>query len=55
MAKAPRVAVRAPRIMGSVYRGILSRLRARGWRAPRARVRAGKVRIIGAVLKYGVI
>ena len=55
MAIAPRTAVRAPRIMGSVYRGILTRLMARGWRAPRTRVRAGKFRIIGAVLKYGVI
>jgi phytoene synthase len=42
MARSPRAMVRAPRIMGEAYRRILQRLIARGWAAPRARVKLGK-------------
>jgi phytoene synthase len=42
MAKAPRAMVRAPRIMGEAYKRILRRLTARGWQAPRERVKLGK-------------
>ena len=42
MARSPRAMVRAPRIMGEAYKRILRRLLARGWAAPRARVKLGK-------------
>jgi hydroxysqualene synthase len=42
MAGNPRAVVRAPRIMGEAYKRILRRLTARGWAAPRARVKLGK-------------
>jgi hydroxysqualene synthase len=42
MAASPRAMVRAPRIMGEAYKRILRRLLARGWAAPRARVKLGK-------------
>jgi phytoene synthase len=42
MARTPRATVRAPRIMGDAYKRILRRLIARGWAAPRGRVKLGK-------------
>lgn len=51
MAASPRAAVRAPRIMGDVYRAILDRMVARGWSPPRQRLRPGKARILWAVLR----
>jgi presqualene diphosphate synthase len=42
MARAPRAMVRAPRIMGEAYKRILRGLLARGWAAPRQRVKLGK-------------
>ncbi len=42
MARNPRSVVRAPRIMGEAYKRILRRLIARGWGAPRPRVKLGK-------------
>jgi squalene synthase HpnD/squalene synthase HpnC len=42
MARTPRAIVRAPRIMGDAYKRILRRLIARGWAAPRGRVKLGK-------------
>jgi phytoene synthase len=42
MARTPRATVRAPRIMGDAYKRILRRLVARGWAAPRQRVKLGK-------------
>jgi presqualene diphosphate synthase len=42
MAASPRAVVRAPRIMGEAYKRILRRLLARGWAAPRERVKLGK-------------
>jgi phytoene synthase len=52
MAKAPRRAVRAPRIMGLAYRRILDGMLARGFEAPRERVRVGKAQLIGIALRY---
>ncbi|GAC1339629.1 MAG: presqualene diphosphate synthase HpnD [Beijerinckiaceae bacterium] len=49
--KAPRAATRAPRLMRDVYRLVLERLRARGWRAPRARVHTPKARVLLALLR----
>jgi phytoene synthase len=54
MARAPRRAVRSPRMMATVYRGILEKLIARGWKAPRIDVRRSKRTVIWAVLRDGI-
>jgi phytoene synthase len=53
MAAAPRRAVRAPRLMEAAYRDILLRLRRRGWTPPRQPVRVDRLRLAGALLRYG--
>jgi phytoene synthase len=53
MALCPRRAARSPRMMATVYRGILEKLIARGWRAPRADVRRSKRYVLLAVLRDG--
>lgn len=55
MAACPRGAVRAPRLMAAAYRSILDGLLARGWQPPRPRVGASRLRLVGAVLRYGVL
>jgi phytoene synthase len=55
MAAAPRRAVRAPRIMGEAYKLYLQGLVARGFTAPRARVRLPRARILWIILRYAVI
>jgi phytoene synthase len=55
MARSPRRAVKAPRIMGSAYRRILDGMVARGFSLPRARVRVGKAQLIGIALRYAFI
>jgi squalene synthase HpnD len=55
MARCPRKAVRAPRLMAAAYRTILKGLRQRGWAPPRQRVSTDKLRLLGAVLRYGLI
>lgn len=54
MSRAPRRAVRSPRMMATVYRGILEKLIARGWKAPRIDVRRSKRTVIWAVLRDGI-
>ncbi len=54
MSAAPRRAVRAPRLMEAAYRQILSDLLARGFAPPRPRVRTNKLRVLGAMLWYGI-
>jgi squalene synthase HpnD len=54
MARSPRPAVKAPRIMGDVYRIILDGMVARGWLAPRQRVRVSRVRIAFILLRYAI-
>ena len=44
----------APRLMGAVYRRILDRMLAQGWRAPRRRVRIGKPRLLWIVARHGL-
>jgi phytoene/squalene synthetase len=51
IAQAPRATTIAPRLMRDVYHLILEKLKARGWSAPRARVRTPKGRVILAVLR----
>ena len=55
MTAAPRRAVRAPRIMGEAYKLYLRGMEARGFRAPRARVRLSRPRLLWIILRYAVI
>ena len=55
MARSPRRAVRAPRIMGAAYKAILNALVARGWAAPRAPVKVSKPRLLLTILRYAFI
>ncbi|AZG15611.1 presqualene diphosphate synthase HpnD [Cupriavidus pauculus] len=54
MARCPSRVVRSPRIMYEVYHEILTRLLARGWRAPRTRVRVPKARLAWIVLRHAI-
>ena len=51
MAKSPRRAVRAPRIMGEAYKIILEGLVARGFAPPRERVRLPRAKLLFIVLR----
>jgi presqualene diphosphate synthase len=55
MAAAPRGAVRAPQLMAAAYRSILERMVADGFEPPRQRAKASRLRIVSALLRYGVI
>ncbi|WP_020177155.1 presqualene diphosphate synthase HpnD [Methyloferula stellata] len=55
MALCPRVSVKAPRIMGIGYHGILDNLIARGFAAPRKRVSVSKLRLLLAIVRYGFL
>jgi presqualene diphosphate synthase len=55
MERCPRRAVRAPRVMGSVYHAMLDGMVKRGWSPPRERVRIGKIRLVGIVLRYALV
>jgi squalene synthase HpnD len=52
MAKQPRRAVRAPRIMGDAYRAILGKLVARGFAPPRRPVRLPRAQLVLIVLRH---
>jgi len=55
MAACPRRAVRAPRIMGEVYRLMLAQMVARGFAAPRRPVRVSRLRLLWILARYAVI
>jgi squalene synthase HpnD len=55
MTRSPRKMVRAPRIMGEVYRRILELLVARGFQAPRRPVRIARVRLAWILLRHALI
>lgn len=55
MARHPRRVVRAPRIMSKYYRAILRLLTIRGFAAPRAPVRVGKIARLAIVLRYAFV
>ena len=55
MSKCPHRGVRAPRLMEAAYRQILRRLRARGWAPPRRRVKLSRIRLVPALLIYGIV
>jgi len=50
-----RAAVRSPRLMASVYSHLLDRIEQRGFAPPRTRVRMGRLRLLAAVLRHGVV
>jgi presqualene diphosphate synthase len=54
MARCPRRNVRAPRVMGGVYRTILEGMVLRGWSPPRHRVRVNRMQLIAIILKYAL-
>lgn len=54
MDRAPRAAVKAPRLMKAAYADVLARLEKRGFASPRIRVGVDKVKLIGAVLRWGL-
>jgi squalene synthase HpnD len=55
MAGLPRRSVRAPRIMGLVYRSILDRLTARGWSPPRQPIRLPRALLLWIVLRHALV
>jgi phytoene synthase len=55
MARSPRRTVRAPRIMGEVYRLLLDKMVARGWAPPRERGRIARPRLAWILLRYAFI
>ena len=54
MGAAPRAAVKAPRLMAAAYRSILDRMIKEGFAPPRRRAKASRLRLIGALLRYGI-
>jgi squalene synthase HpnD len=55
MAASPRRAVRAPRIMGEVYRLMLEGMAERGFAPPRPPVRLGRARLAFILMRYAFI
>jgi len=55
MDAAPRAAVKAPRLMAAAYSDVLTRLETRGFAPPRPRVGVDKMKLIGAVLRWGIL
>ena len=55
LSSAPRAAARAPRLMATAYRSLLDNMAARGFEPPRTRARPSKLRLLGALLYYGVL
>lgn len=50
----PQGNLRAPRLMGAVYREVLDRMTAVGWLPPRKRVRIPKWHLLRLILRHGV-
>jgi len=55
LASAPRAAARAPRLMAAAYRSLLDNMIAQGFTPPRSRARPSRLRVLGALLCYGVL
>ncbi len=54
MDQCARAVVRSPRLMATVYRGILDELVQRGFTPPRKRVRIAKSKLLLTILRHGV-
>jgi len=55
LASAPRSVARAPRLMAAAYRSLLDNMEARGFEPPRERARPSRLRVLGALICYGVL
>jgi presqualene diphosphate synthase len=55
MARCPARSVRAPRLMGAVYKAILARLVARGFGSPRAPARIPKALLLWMLLRHAIV
>jgi phytoene synthase len=55
MARCSRQVVRAPRIMGAVYRQMLEDMVSRGWSRPRNRVRVNKSHLLWIALRHAFV
>lgn len=55
IARSPRPATKAARLMAAAYGLYLDALRERGWVQPRARVKPGKLALIGVALRHGIV
>jgi presqualene diphosphate synthase len=55
MAGAPRAAVKAPRLMAAAYGSILGRMLKEGFAPPRRRIKTSRLRLLGALLRYGIL
>jgi phytoene synthase len=54
MAREPRRATRAPRLMGAVYGAVLEATAKRGFEAPRQRVRKPKLKLLISLVRHGL-
>jgi phytoene synthase len=55
MAAEPRSAVRAPQLMAAAYSSLLDGMVARGFAQPRPRMKVSRLRMLGALLRYGLL
>lgn len=55
MSSCPRSVVRAPKIMGAVYRQMLENMVARGWSRPRDRVRIKKSHLLWLAIRHAFL
>jgi presqualene diphosphate synthase len=55
MARCPTRSVRAPRLMGAVYKAILARLVTRGFGSPRTPVRIPKALLLWMLLRHAIV
>ena len=55
MSRHPRRLVRAPRLMEAAYRSVLERTVKRGFEPPRQRVPTSKLRLVLALIRYGLV
>ena len=55
MAARPAGRLRTPRLMSAVSGGILTKMEAAGWSAPRARVKLAKTMLLWTVLRRGLV
>ena len=55
IAKSPRRATKAARLMAAAYRLYLDAVEKRGWEAPRERVKPGKLSLLLVALRHGIL
>jgi phytoene synthase len=55
MTAEPRSAVRAPQLMAAAYSSLLDKMIAVGFAPPRQRMKISRLRMLGALLRYGLL